>query len=147
MCETRDLGNKWPFWHTLIFEGDRSIDMRYVCSKDVKKMLLQPAREVYGKKWAANHECEERKESTWLELALALMRKETQEAWTAKHRHVARKIFLDGGQRQQSLFDIGWSDGSKCQACHKEEGTEKHRLHHYPEWYEVRREIPETFRK
>ena len=29
----------------------------------------------------------------------------------------------------------------KCQACEKEEGTEKHRLHHCPEWYEVRREI------
>ena len=28
-----------------------------------------------------------------------------------------------------------------------EEGTEKHRLYHWPEWYEVRREIPEAFRK
>ena len=53
MCETRDLGIKWPFWHTLVFEGDRSIDMRYVCPKDVKKMLLQQARKVYWKKWAA----------------------------------------------------------------------------------------------
>ena len=35
---------------------------------------------------------------------------------------------------------------SKCQACHKDE-TEKHRLHPWPEWYEVRREIPEVFRK
>ena len=35
---------------------------------------------------------------------------------------------------QKRLFDIGWSDESKCQACHKEEG-------------EVRREIPEDFRK
>ena len=39
MCETRDRGIKWPFWHTLIFEGDRSIDMRYVCPEEVKKML------------------------------------------------------------------------------------------------------------
>ena len=37
MCETRDLGIKWLFWHTLMFEGDRSIDMRYVCPKDVKE--------------------------------------------------------------------------------------------------------------
>ena len=28
-----------------------------------------------------------------------------------------------------------------------EEGTEKHRLYHCLEWYEVRREIPEAFRK
>ena len=38
MCETRDLGIKWP---TLIFEGQVRVDMRYVCPKDVKKMLLQ----------------------------------------------------------------------------------------------------------
>ena len=43
--------------------------------------------------------------------------------------------------------EVGWSDESECQACHGEEGTEKHRLHHRPEWYEVRREIPEAFRK
>ena len=49
MCETRDLGCKWPFWQTWIFEGDRSIDMRYVCPKDVKKLLLQQARKVYWK--------------------------------------------------------------------------------------------------
>ena len=24
---------------------------------------------------------------------------------------------------QKRLFDIGWSNESKCQACHKEEGT------------------------
>ena len=47
MCETRDLGIKWPHWHILIFEGDRTIDMRYVCPKDVKKMLVQQARSVY----------------------------------------------------------------------------------------------------
>ena len=48
---------------------------------------------------------------------------------------------------QKKLFDIGWSDESECQACHKEEGTEKHWLFHCPEWYEVRREIPGAFRK
>ena len=79
MCETRDLGVKWPHWHTLIFEGDRRIDMRYVCPKDVKKMLLQQARAVYWEKWAAKHEYEELKEGSWLEPALALLRKKTKE--------------------------------------------------------------------
>ena len=37
MCETRDLGIKWPHWHTLIFSNDTKIDMRFVCPKDVKK--------------------------------------------------------------------------------------------------------------
>ena len=55
MCETRDLGFKWPYWHTLTFEGEVRIDMRYVCPKDAKKMLQQRARTVYSKKWAAKH--------------------------------------------------------------------------------------------
>ena len=147
MCETIDLGIKWPHWHALIFEGDTRIDMRYVCPKDVKKMLLQQARTVYWKKWAAKHEYEELNEGIWLEPALALLRKKTKEKWTEKHRNVAIKLILEGVWVQQRLFDIGWSDESECQACHKEEGTDKHRLYHCPEWYEVRRRIPEAFRK
>ena len=111
--------------------------------KDVKKMLLQQAR----KKWAAKHECEELKEGIWLEPALALLRKKTNEEWTEEHRKVARKLVLEGGWVQKKVFDIGWSDERECQACHKEEGTAKHRLYRCPEWYEVRREIPEAFRK
>ena len=121
MCETRDLGVKWPFWHTLTFEGDRNIDMTFVCPKDVKKMLLQQARTVYWKKWAAKHEYEELKEGVWLEPPLALLREKTKENSTEKHRHVARKLVLEGGWVQKKLF------------C--------------PEWYEVRVEIPEPFRK
>ena len=56
MCETRDLGIKWPHWHTLICSNDRKIDMRCVCPKAVKKILVQQARTVYLKKWAAKHE-------------------------------------------------------------------------------------------
>ena len=40
-----------------------------------------------------------------------------------------------------------WSDESKCQACHKEVGIEKDRLYHCPGWHEVRRGIPDAFRK
>ena len=49
--------------------------------------------------------------------------------------------------RKNKIFDIGWSDTSQCQACQMEEGTEKHRLYHCPEWHAVRRGIPEAFRK
>ena len=83
------------------------------------------------------------KEGIWLEPALALLRKKTKEEWTEKH----RKVVLEGGWVQKKLFDIGWSDESECQVCHKEEGTEKHRLYHCPEWYEVRRWILEAFMK
>ena len=48
---------------------------------------------------------------------------------------------------QKRLFDNGWSDESKCHGCCKEEGTERHRLCHWPGLYEVSREIPEAFRK
>ena len=121
--------------------------MRFVCPKDVKKMLVQRARSVYWKKWAAKHEYEELKEGAWLDPGLTLLRKKAKENWTEKHRHVARKIFLEGDETQKRLFDIGWSDVSQSQACRIEEGTEKHRLHHCPEWYIVRLEIPEAFRK
>ena len=113
MCDIRDLGIKWPYWHTLIFSND----MRFVCPKDVRKMLVQRARSVCGKKWAAKHEYEELKEGTWLELGRALLRKKVKENWTEKHRNVARKIFLEGGWTQKRLFDVGWSDVSLCQAC------------------------------
>ena len=53
MCETRDLGIKWPHWH---FEVQVQVGMRYVCPKDVKKMLLGQARSTCWREWAAKHE-------------------------------------------------------------------------------------------
>ena len=138
MCETRDLDIKWPHWHTLIFGNDTKIDMRFVCPKDVKKMLLQWARSVYWKKWAAKHENEELKEGAWLEPGPVPLRKKVRENRTEKHRNVARKIFVEDGWTQKRMFGIDWSDASQCQACQKEEGTEKHWLFHCPQWYEVR---------
>ena len=38
MCETRDLGNKWPHWHTLVFSDETYIDMRHVCPRDTLKV-------------------------------------------------------------------------------------------------------------
>ena len=67
MWETRDLGIKWPLWHTLTFGSDRSIDMSYVCPQELKKMFLLQARKIYWKKWAAKREYEELKECVWLE--------------------------------------------------------------------------------
>ena len=110
-------------------------------------MLVQRAQSVYWKEWAAKHEYEELQEGTWLEPGLALLRKKVKENWTEKHRNVAREIFLEGGWTRKRLFDIGWSDVSQCQACQLEEGTERHRMYHCPEWHEVRREILGAFRK
>ena len=52
VCETRDMGIKCPHWHTLVFSDETRIDMRYVCPRDCKHMLVQRARSVYWKKWA-----------------------------------------------------------------------------------------------
>ena len=56
-----------------------TIDMGCVCPRDVKKMLVQRARSVYWKKWAARHEYEELKEGAWLEPGIALLRKKVKE--------------------------------------------------------------------
>ena len=107
-------------------------------------MLLKQARMVYWKRWAAKHECEESKEGVWLELTRALLRRKTCEAWTVKHRHVTRKLVVEGGWVQKSLHTaFGWSDDKKCRGCNQEEGIEKHRLYHCPSWREVRNRIPE----
>ena len=66
--------------------------------------------------------------------------------WTEKHRNVARKIFLEGGWTQKRLFGIDWSDTSQC-LQERGRNIKKHRLYHSPKMYEVRREIPEVFRK
>ena len=83
---------------------------------------------MYWNKWAGKHEHEELEEGAWIEPALALLRNKVKGDWTEKHCNVARKLFLEGGWTRKRLFDIGWSDVSKCQACQLEEGTEKHRL-------------------
>ena len=37
MRETRDLGIKWPQWHTSLFEGQVAVGTRVVCLQDAKK--------------------------------------------------------------------------------------------------------------
>ena len=53
MFETRDLGIKCQQGHTLLFEEQVAVDMIMVCPQDVGKMLLEQARMVHWKKWAA----------------------------------------------------------------------------------------------
>ena len=72
MCEARDLGIRCPQWHTLMSSDEMKINMRFVCPKDVKKMLEQRAPSVYWKKWAAKHEYEELNEGAWLYPGLTL---------------------------------------------------------------------------
>ena len=99
MCETRDLGIKWPHRQSLIFEGEVRIDMRCSCNG--------PGQFI-GRRGQQG------------------TRKKKEEEWTKNIEMLRGNYFLEGGWVQKRLFDIGWSDQSKCQACHKEEGTEKH---------------------
>ena len=92
MCETLDLGIKWPQWHTLLFEGQVVVDMRVVWPQDGMKMLLKQARLAYWKKWASKHEHEELKEEVWSDPIQAMLRRKTREVWTEKQQHrVMRK--------------------------------------------------------
>ena len=36
-CETRDMGIKWPYWHTLVFGDETKLDMIYVCAQGTLK--------------------------------------------------------------------------------------------------------------
>ena len=49
MCEARDLGIKWPCWHTLVFSDETNIDMRHVCPKDVKKCWYREPDQCIGR--------------------------------------------------------------------------------------------------
>ena len=96
------LGIRWPQWHTLMFSDEIQIDMEIgFVRKMFEKMLIQRARSVFWKKWAAKHGYEELKEGAWLEPRQALLRQKVKENWTEKHRNVARKIFLEGGWTKQ----------------------------------------------
>ena len=90
-------------------KGKYNVDMRYVCPKDVKKMLLNQARTTYCKKWDTKHEDEELKEGIWLEPTLALLRRRTKEGWTDKHRFVARKLGLGsmGAEKTVRCWMVG----------------------------------------
>ena len=58
--------------------------------------------------WAAKHEVQELKEGMWLEPFQAVLSRKTNEAWTDKHRHVTRKLVVEGGWVQKRLYDIGF---------------------------------------
>ena len=142
VCETRDLGIKWPQWHTLLLAGQVVVGMRVVCPQDLRKVFLRQARMAFWKKRSANHECEELKGGVWQEPIQVMLRKKTNEAWMDKHRNVTRKLVVEGGWVQRRWHDTGWSDEKKCRGCNKEEGTDKHRLSHCPCWNEVRNQFP-----
>ena len=116
MRETRDLGIKWPQWHTLLFEGQVAVDMRVVCPQDAKKMLLKRARMVYWNKWAAKHECEELKEGVWLEPTKAVLQRQTHGAWQAPK--CDEEAGLEGDWMLKRLYDIGCSDEKTCRMCY-----------------------------
>ena len=62
----------------LMFSNEINMDMRMVCPKDVKKMLVQMVRSVYWMKWAAKHGCEELKEGAWLGTRASSLAKESE---------------------------------------------------------------------
>ena len=87
-------------------------------------MLRRQAKEVVVKRWATKHECEELTDGVWVEPLQALPIRKTSQKRTAKH---VRKLIVEGGCTQQTLYDFGWSDEKMCKGCEREEGPEKHK--------------------
>ena len=44
LCAGPDSGITWPQWHTLMFDGQETGDMRSVCPQNVKEMLLKTSQ-------------------------------------------------------------------------------------------------------
>ena len=42
--------------------------------------------------------------------AEAILRRKTNDPWTHKHRHVMRKLVVEGGRVQKRMYDVGMSD-------------------------------------
>ena len=115
-----------------------------VCSQDVQNIFLKQSGVVCLKTCAAKQECEELKDGVWPEPVHAMLRRKTNEPSTDKHGHVMRKLFVEGGWVQKTLYDIrcsDWSDEKKCRGCNEEEGG----LYFCPSWRGVRDQIPEGF--
>ena len=73
---------------------------------------------VFWKPWGAMHDCAELTEGVWLEPIQALLRRKRNEAWTDRHRHVTRKVVVEGWV-QQRLYDIVCSDEKEVKAVTK----------------------------
>ena len=127
MCETRDLGIKWPQWNTWLFEGQVAVYMRVVCPQDVKNMLVKQARMVYRKRWAAKHECEELKEGVWLARTNPGGAAKEDQRSVDRHRNVMRKLVVEDeyrkgcttlvGQTKRSVRDVTKKKAQRSIAC------------------------------
>ena len=73
-----------------------------------RKRSLKQAWMAYWKRRAAKHECEELK----LEPVQAVLRRKTNEAWTDRHRHVTRKVVVEGGLGVEKIMQH-WLVGRK----------------------------------
>ena len=91
-------------------------------------MLLKQAATAFWKKRAAEHECEELKEGVWSEPIQALLRRETNESWTDKHRNVmkngswkedtcGRERMTLGGQAKRSVEAAARKKAQRSTGC------------------------------
>ena len=114
------------------FEEKVAVDVRVRAERE--EDAFDTCKDGQWENWAAKHEDEEMKAGVWMEPVQAVLRRKTTEAWTEKHQHVTKKLFVEGGWVQKRLYDTCWSGEKKCRGCNHEEGTGKHRLYHCPSW-------------
>ena len=131
VCETRDLGIRFPSWHVHLFEDGIIVDMKVAYTQDMKNMPRRQAKEVVEKRWATKHEYEELTDGVWVEPLLALPTRKTNQK-------------IEGGCTQQRLYDLGWSDekGAKEKKEPKSTGCS-----HCPTWKDVVDKMLDDVRK
>ena len=95
VCETWDLGIKWPQWHTLLFEGQGAERMRVVYPQDCEEDASETSQDGLLEEMGSQVQ--------------AISRRKTNDSRTEKHRNVVRKSLVEGGWVQKILYDIGWS--------------------------------------
>ena len=106
------------------------MDMRFICPRDVKKMLLKQVTTTYWKKCASRHECEEIEQRSLGLTRLMLCCEGRQERIVEKQAPQRdENIVVEMATR---MYDTGWSDEKKCRGCDKEDGTEKHKAAPFP---------------
>ena len=94
------------------------VNMRVAFPPNAQNMLLEQARMVYWKRWAAKHECGVLKARGWLDPIQAMLRRKAKETWTDKQRNVTRQreLWKEDGCRIDCTTLVGQTTVTKNKA-------------------------------
>ena len=116
MCETRDLGIKWPHWQTLLFEGQVELK-EGVWLDPIQALLRRKTHDV----WTEKHPLSMRKlvvEGGWgAEKVVRHWRPRIGAAWLVAHGYES------SSKHSSCMFGCGWTSGLPRHCCRDRNGT------------------------